>query len=86
MVSFEYIINDELGIHARPAGILNREVKRFSSRVTFVNAGKEADGEKVFAIMKLGIKQGEPLGVRVEGEDEAEAAEAIKAALAAAKL
>ena len=28
MKSFEYTIKDELGIHARPAGMLVKEVKR----------------------------------------------------------
>jgi phosphocarrier protein len=81
MVTFHYIIKDELGIHARPAGILIREVKKFKSAVTFSHGEKKAEGGKLFEIMKLGIKQGNTLGVTVEGSDEKEAAAAIKQAL-----
>jgi phosphocarrier protein len=81
MVHFDYIITDELGIHARPAGILIREVKNHRSAVTFFHGEKKADGGKVFAIMKLGIKQGNTLGVTVEGPDEEEAAAALKQTL-----
>jgi phosphocarrier protein len=78
MVTFEYIITDELGIHTRPAGILIREVKKHKSCVTFFHGKKKAGGDKLFEIMKLGIKQGNTLGVTVEGADEQEASEAIK--------
>jgi phosphocarrier protein len=81
MVMFEYVITDELGIHARPAGLLIREVKNHRSAVTFSHGERKAEGDKLFAIMKLGIKQGNTLGVAVEGPDEEEAAAAIKRTL-----
>jgi len=81
MTKFEYIITDELGIHARPAGLLIREVKKYKSLVTFSHGEKTSEGNKVFGIMKLGIKQGDTLGVTVEGTDEEEAATAIKKTL-----
>lgn len=34
MKSFSYTVKDELGIHARPAGMLVKEVKNFQSKVT----------------------------------------------------
>lgn len=81
MVTFNYIIKDELGIHARPAGILIREVKKHNSTVTFSHGEKKASGDKLFEIMKLSIKHGNTLGVTVEGADEEEAAVTIKQAL-----
>jgi phosphocarrier protein len=81
MIVFGYAITDELGIHTRPAGILIREVKKYQSAVTFSNGEKKAEGDKLFAIMKLGIKQGNIMGVAVEGVDEQEAAAAIKMVL-----
>jgi phosphocarrier protein len=78
MVAFDYVITDELGIHARPAGILIREVKNHKSRVVFSHGEKKAAGDRLFEIMKLAIKQGNTLGVTVEGSDEQEASAAIK--------
>jgi phosphocarrier protein len=81
MVTFDYIITDELGIHARPAGILIREVKKHKSSVVCSHGEKKAAGDRLFEIMKLAIKQGNTLGVTVEGADEQEASAAIKQAL-----
>jgi phosphocarrier protein len=81
MVTFDYVITDELGIHARPAGILIREVKKHKSSVIFSHGEKKAAGDRLFAIMKLAIKQGNTLGVTVEGADEKEASAAIKQVL-----
>ena len=34
MQTFTYVIKDELGIHARPAGLLVKEAKNFNSTIT----------------------------------------------------
>ena len=81
MIQFEYVITDELGIHARPAGLLIREAKKFPSTITFLHRDKTASAIKLFEIMKLGIKQNDTLGITVEGPDEEEAAAAIKQVL-----
>ena len=39
MKSFSYTVKDELGIHARPAGMLVKEVKNFKSKVTLEKDG-----------------------------------------------
>jgi phosphocarrier protein len=81
MITFDYTITDELGIHARPAGILIREVKKHDSRVVFSHGEKRAAGDKLFELMKLSVKPGNRLGVTIEGADEQEAAAAIKETL-----
>ena len=40
MKSFSYTVKDELGIHARPAGMLVKEVKNFQSKVTLEKDGR----------------------------------------------
>lgn len=83
MIEFEYTITDSLGIHARPAGILVNEAKKYKSRIVFGARGAIADGKRVFAVMGLGVKCGDSLKVTCEGEDEKEAASAIRALLEA---
>lgn len=79
MKEFKYTITDPVGIHARPAGLLVKEVKAHASTVTISNEdGKSADGKKLIALMGLGIKQGQTVTVRVEGDDEDAAATAIE--------
>ena len=83
MKEFQYVIKDEAGIHARPAGMLATEAKNFKSKITLVGNGREADALRLMAVMSLGLKQGAEMTVRVEGEDEEQAAEAMKAFLEA---
>ncbi len=70
MKSFEYVVKDELGIHARPAGLLTKEAKKFSSKITLKKEDKEADASKLLAIMAMGVKKDMTVTVTVEGEDE----------------
>ena len=79
MKTFEYTIKDELGIHARPAGILAKEGKNYKSTVTITKAGKSAEITRLLAVMSLGVKCGETVEVSVEGEDEETAFEEVKA-------
>ncbi len=81
MKQFTYTIKDELGVHARPAGLLVKLAKKYASKVTIEKDGKNCDMRKLMAVMGLGIKQGETITVTVEGEDETVAAEEIAAFL-----
>ena len=78
MKSFEYTITDPVGIHARPAGMLVKEVKKFASTVTVVKGDKSVNALKLMALMGMGIKQGDTVTVNIEGADEDAAAAAIE--------
>ncbi len=83
MKEFTYVIKDELGIHARPAGLLVKEAAKFPCTVRIIKGGKEADGKKLFSLMGLAVKQGDEICVACEGEQEAEAAAALAGFIAA---
>ena len=70
MKEFKYVVKDELGIHARPAGILAKAVKKYSSKITISGNGKSADAGKLMAVMGMGIKKGMEVTVTAKGEDE----------------
>ena len=74
MKSFDYTITDEIGIHARPAGILAKKAKEYASRITITKGGKTAEAQKLMAVMSLGVKKGETVTVSAEGDDEEKAA------------
>lgn len=74
MEEFKYIITDENGIHARPAGNLVKLAKNFQARITAETGGKSADVKKIFALMGLGVKKGGEVKITAEGCDESEAA------------
>ncbi len=79
MKTFEYVIKDEVGIHARPAGLLVKEAKKYASKISVTKAGKSAEATKLMALMGLGVKCGETVEVSVDGADEDAAFEGIKA-------
>ena len=74
MQQFSYVITDEIGIHARPAGMLVKVAKNFKSKITLNGKEKTADATKLMAVMSMGIKCGDTVEVSVEGEDETAAA------------
>lgn len=70
MRSFEYTITDEVGIHARPAGLLVKEAKSYDSVIKVTKDGKSAEAKKLMALMGLGVKKGDTVTVSIEGGDE----------------
>lgn len=70
MKQFNYVITDEIGIHARPAGLLVKEAKAFSSKITIEANGKKAEATKLMALMQLGVKKGAEVVITAEGADE----------------
>ena len=78
MKSFEYTITDPVGIHARPAGVLVKEIKKYGSTVTVRKGEKAVNALKLMALMGMGIKQGDTVKVTIEGADEDTAAATIE--------
>ena len=78
MKTFEYTIKDELGIHARPAGLLVKEAKKYESECTITKDGKTKKLTQLMMLMSLGVKQGETVTVTAEGADEDAAISGLK--------
>ncbi len=81
MKNIKYTINDPLGIHARPAGLLVKESNQFTSNITVKKGDKTADCKKIFGLMSLGVKQNDTIEIIIDGSDEENAANAIEAFL-----
>lgn len=78
MQRVEYIVKDNLGIHARPAGILVKTAQKYLSDITVVYGDKKADMRRLFALMSLCVKPGDKIIVEINGDDEIAAAEDLK--------
>lgn len=79
MKTFSYTVKDEVGIHARPAGLLVKEAKKYQSKILIKTGDKSAEATKLMAVMGLGVKCGQTVEVEINGEDEDTALEGIKA-------
>ncbi len=78
MQKFNYVIKDEVGIHARPAGLFVKEAKKYESKIQIIKDTKSADATKLMAVMGLGVKCGDTIVVEIEGSDEEAACEKMK--------
>lgn len=78
MKQFTYIVEDENGMHARPAGKLATYAKQFSAEIRIRAGEKEVDGKRLLALMSLGATCGTELVFSITGEDETEAAASLE--------
>lgn len=78
MKQFDFTIRDEIGIHARPAGVLSKLAKSFDSKITLTKGDNSVDACKLIALMGMGIKCGDTVTITAEGPDEDEAIEKLK--------
>jgi phosphocarrier protein len=78
MKSFDYTITDELGIHARPAGLIVKKAREFACDIYVEQGDKSVNIKNIFGIMGLGVKCNDTITIKCEGEDEEQAAEALK--------
>lgn len=72
------IIN-KLGLHARAAGKLVNLTKTFSSEIMLARDGEEVDGKSIMAVMLLAAPMGTEIQLKVSGDDEEAAMEALRA-------
>lgn len=79
MKSFDYQVTDQMGLHARPAGMLVKEAGKFSSVIKVTSGGKSAEATRLFGIMGLAVKCGATVTVTAEGADEEAAIAAMEA-------
>lgn len=78
MKEFKYTIKDELGIHARPAGLLVKAAGAYPCKITITAGEKTADAKRILTVMAMGVKCGTQIAVRAEGEQEDAAIEAMQ--------
>jgi len=79
MPEHDVTLNNEVGLHARPAAVFSKAAARFTSSVTVVKSGEEANAKSVLSVLKLDIQKGDTVTIRADGPDEQEAlAELLK--------
>lgn len=83
MTTFTYTIQDPVGIHARPAGQFVKQAKAYKSDITIERGDRSAGGKNLMKLMGLGVKCGDTITVKVDGEDEEVAAKELEAFLKA---
>lgn len=78
MISKEFTVTGETGLHARPATQLVQVASRFSSDVELEYQNKKVNVKSIMGVMSLGIAQGGKFTIIIDGHDEEEAMKNIE--------
>jgi phosphocarrier protein len=77
MISRNFIISNKLGLHARPSAQLTQTASRFAADIHISRNGRRVNAKSIMGVMMLAAGQGATVTVEAEGEDTAQALEAI---------
>lgn len=82
MQKFEVTVINEVGLHARPAAVFAQKACKFKSVIKIRNAtiGNDfTNAKSIIGVLSLGVEKNHRVELEIEGEDELQAAEELKA-------
>ncbi|KRG46944.1 phosphocarrier protein HPr [Stenotrophomonas panacihumi] len=77
MLERELTVSNRLGLHARATAKLVQVLSSFRCNATLAAKGREVNAKSIMGVMLLAAGQGTAVVVRVDGEDEAAALQAL---------
>ena len=79
MVTQEVTINNEVGLHARPATFFIQKANEFKSGIWVEKDERRVNAKSLLGVLSLGIVKGTPITIIADGSDEEEAVAALTA-------
>ena len=77
MIQRDLTIINRLGLHARATAKLVQLLSTFRCQATLEARGREVNAKSIMGVMLLAAGQGSSVVLRVDGDDEAAAADAV---------
>ena len=77
MIERELTVSNRLGLHARATAKLVQVLSGYRSNATLSAKGREVNAKSIMGVMLLAAGKGTPVVLRVQGEDEGAAADAV---------
>ena len=77
MVTQEVTINNEVGLHARPATFFIQKANEFKSGVWVEKDERRVNAKSLLGVLSLGITKGTTITLLADGSDEKEAVAAL---------
>lgn len=65
----KFMINNKLGLHARPASLFVRTSNKFQCEITVQKGKQKVNGKSIMGIMMLAAGPGSKIHIRAEGID-----------------
>ena len=73
MVTQEVTINNEVGLHARPATFFIQKANEFKSSIWVETEERRVNAKSLLGVLSLGIVKGTAITIIADGSDEEEA-------------
>ena len=77
MVSKEIVIQNQVGLHARPATFFIQKANEFKSLITIAKDERKVNAKSLLGVLSLGITKGTSVIISADGSDEQEAIDAL---------
>ena len=77
MVTQEVTINNEVGLHARPATFFIQKANEFKSGIWVEKDERRVNAKSLLGVLSLGITKGTTITLLADGSDENEAIAAL---------
>ena len=77
MVTQEVTINNEVGLHARPATFFIQRANEFKSGIWVEKDERRVNAKSLLGVLSLGITKGTTITLLADGSDEKEAVAAL---------
>ena len=77
MYTQEITVNNEVGLHARPATFFIQKANEFKSSIWVEKEERKVNAKSLLGVLSLGIVKGTTIQLIADGPDEKEAVEAL---------
>ena len=78
MPILKILINNDVGLHARPAALFVKTAQQYEAEINLEHAGRTANGKSLLNILTLGVNQGSRITIDAQGEDAENALQALQ--------
>ena len=69
IIDKKFVIQNKLGLHARPAALLVQTANRFTCDIEVRKGRQKVDGKSIMGIMMLAVGQNSAITIRTIGAD-----------------
>lgn len=77
MLTKTITIQNEVGLHTRPATYFIQKANNYKSSVWIENSYRRANAKSLLGVLSLGISKGDTVSIIADGSDEAEAVDGL---------
>lgn len=77
MISKEVLINNQVGLHARPATFFIQKANEFKSSIWIEKDDRRVNAKSLLGVLSLGIVKGTTITIIADGADQEEAIETL---------